>query len=76
MLQKTLISSDHERLWVICGLYVKVDILLTCGKHLHDCIISLRGKFSINKTSLTPPLVVEVLVPSQECERFCMCVLH
>jgi hypothetical protein len=23
--------------------YVWIDILLTCGKHLHDCIISLRG---------------------------------
>ena len=28
------------------------------------------------KTSLTPPLVIEVPVPSQESERSCLCVLR
>ena len=28
----------------ICMLYVRVGILLTCEKHLHDRIISLRGE--------------------------------
>jgi hypothetical protein len=32
------------------------------GKHLHDRIISLRGEVWAHKTSLTPPLFVEVSV--------------
>jgi hypothetical protein len=44
---------------------------LACGKHLHDRIISLKGEVCANKTSLTPPLCIEVSVPSQECERSC-----
>jgi len=31
--------------------YGKVGILLTCGKHFHDRIISLKGKIWANKTS-------------------------
>ena len=46
------------------GLYVRVDILLTCGKHVHDCIMSLR--FEAHITSLTPPLFIEVAVPHME----------
>ena len=30
-------------------LYVRVGILLTCGKHLHDCIISLSEKVWAHK---------------------------
>jgi hypothetical protein len=45
---------------------------LECGKHLHDRIISLKGEVCANKTSLTPPLCIEVSVPSQECERSVM----
>jgi hypothetical protein len=41
---------------------VRVVILLTCGKHLHDHIISLREVW-VHKTSLKLPLV-----PSQENE--------
>ena len=55
-------------------LYVRVGILLTRGKLLHDCIISLRGEVWVHKTSLTPPLFIEVPVPSQESERSCICV--
>jgi len=29
---------------VFARLYVRVGILLTCGKHLHDHITSLRGE--------------------------------
>ena len=29
-----------------------------------------------HKTSLTPPLFIEVPVPSQESERSCICVLE
>ena len=35
----------------------------------------LTGKVSTNKTSLTPPLVIEVPVPSQGSELSCICVL-
>ena len=45
-----------------------VDILLTCGKHLHERIISLREEVWVHKTSLTLPLFIEVSVPSQESE--------
>ena len=45
-----------------------VDILLTCRKYLCDLIISLRGEVWAYNTSLTPPLFIEVLVPSQESE--------
>ena len=44
----------------------RVGILLTCEKHLHDSIISLRGKVWAHTTSLTPPRFIEVPVPSQE----------
>ena len=56
-------------------LYVRVDNLLTCGKHLHDCIISLREEIWAQKTSLTLPLFTEVPVPSQESELSHICVL-
>ena len=44
--------------------YVRAGILLTCGKHLHDRIISLREEVWADKTSLTLPLSIEVL---QQC---------
>ena len=57
-------------------LYVRVGILLTCGKHLHDCIISLSEKVWAQKTRLTTSLFIEVPVPRQESERSCICVLE
>ena len=56
-------------------LNVRVGILITRGRHLHACIISLRGEVWANKTSLTPPHFIEVAGPSQERERSCICVL-
>ena len=50
-------------------LYVRLGILLKCGNHLHNRIISLRGGVCECKTSLTPPFLIEVPVPSQENER-------
>jgi hypothetical protein len=41
--------------------------------HLHGLIISLRGEVRAHKTSLTPPLFIEVSVPSQKSERSCIC---
>ena len=61
-------------------LYERVDILLTCGKHLHDRIISLRGEIWTgevwaHKTNLTPPHFIEVSV-LQESQRSYICVLR
>ena len=56
--------------------YVRVGILLKCRNHLHDHIISLKGEVWTHKTNLTSPLFIEVPVPSQECERSCICVLR
>jgi hypothetical protein len=37
---------------------MSVGILLTCGKHMHDRIISLRGELWSYNASLTVPLVM------------------
>ena len=57
-------------------LYLRVGTLLIYGKHLHDHTISLRREVWSNKTSKSPPLFIEVTVPSQERERSCICVLR
>jgi hypothetical protein len=44
---------------------VRKEILLTCVKHLHDSIMPLKGEVWDRKTNLTPPLLIEVPVPSQ-----------
>jgi hypothetical protein len=35
--------------------YVRASILITCGKHLHDHIISLRWEVWAHKTTLVSP---------------------
>ena len=50
-------------------LYVKLGILIKCGNHLHNRIISLRGEVFERKTSLAPSFLIDVPVPSQENER-------
>jgi hypothetical protein len=59
---------------LLTQLYLRVDILFTCGKHLHDCIISLSGDSLAHKNNLIPPRNIEMPVPSQDIERSCMCV--
>jgi hypothetical protein len=59
----------------VARLYVMVGILLTCRKHLHDPIISLRGEVYDHITSLAPHLSIEAPVLNQESERSCICVL-
>jgi len=54
---------------------VTVGILLTNGRHLHYRIISLNCEVWDHKTSLIPPLVIEVPVHSRERERSCRCIL-
>ena len=50
-------------------------ILLTCGKHLYDRIIPLNEEDWAPKTSLTPPLFIDVPVPNHESQRLCTCML-
>ena len=47
---------------------------LTCGKHVHDRIISLIRDVWIHKTCLAPPLFIYVYVPRQESEWSCICL--
>jgi hypothetical protein len=47
-------------------LYGKVDILLACRKHLHDCTISPRREVWTHKTSLTPPLLLKCLYQTRK----------
>ena len=54
---------------LLSRLYVRVGILLTCGKHLHDRIISLKGDAWDHNTSLSPPFSIEVSVSCQESMR-------
>jgi hypothetical protein len=64
-------------------LYVRIDIWLPCGKHLHDWIISLKGEVWVHKYSLkllslnlyASLGVIEVHVPRQESEMSCIFVL-
>ena len=53
----------------------KVSILLICGKHLHH-ITSLRGEVWAHRTSLIPPLYIEVPVLSLESEGVYVHVLE
>ena len=53
---------------------MNVGILLKCGVHLHDRIISLRGVGWVHNSSLTQELYTQVPVPSQESKRSCIYV--
>ena len=53
--------------------YIEILNSITCGKHLHDPIISLRGEVWAHKTTLVCSLFIEVPVLSQESERSCIC---
>ena len=46
------------------------------GIFMHDGTISPRGEFGTIKLVLKPPLCIELVVPSQENERSCICVLE
>ena len=51
-------------------LYVRVDILLTCGKHLQDCIfISVGQRVGPIKIALS-----NHFLSSLECEQSCTCI--
>jgi hypothetical protein len=44
-------------------LYMRVDIAVTYGKHLHGCTFSLRGEVLAHTKSLALPLFIGVPVP-------------
>ena len=54
-------------------LHVMVSTILTCGKQLHDRIISLRGKIWTYETTITPPLFIEVRDVSNHVNKGLMC---
>jgi hypothetical protein len=54
-------------------IYARVDILLTCGKYLHDLIALVRGEVLAHITTLIPTYVIEVPVAIQEIQRPCIC---
>jgi len=60
-------------------------VFLACRRHMRGCIVSLGGMVWTHNTSLAPPLIFEVHVPSQErngrvfvCKayRFCLFVRY
>ena len=53
-------------------LYVRISILLTFRKHLHDHIVSLRRKVGAIITRLTLQRFIEVPLPSEESDRSCI----
>ena len=70
----TLINTN-QRYWgsaLLVQLYVAARILLTWGSYMHDWIISIRVEVWRNRTSLIPPLFIEVPVPSQESGWSCI----
>jgi hypothetical protein len=53
-------------LW--CHLDIRVCMLLICGNHMQDRIISLRGEVGVHKTRLAPPLfMVQDFASGQSC---------
>ena len=53
---------------LLTQLYVRIVILHTYGKHLHDCIILTREEDWAHKTSLTAYFFIEMSVPIEESE--------
>ena len=59
----------------VLPVYVRVIILLTSWKYLHDCIISLRWAGWAYTIRLTLTLYIEAHVLNKESEQSCICVL-
>ena len=51
-------------------------ILLPFRKHLHDRIISLKGKVWAHRAILTQPHLIEIPVSSQESGRSYICAIN
>ena len=64
------LAMCEELLTLLC---VRIGILFTCRKHLHDRFISQEVVWA-HKTGLTLPRFIEVTLPSQESKRSSICV--
>jgi len=51
-------------------LYMTVSIVLTCGSHLYDRIISQLGKACAHMTSLTPPFLLKWLYQARKVSGY------
>jgi len=69
-----ILSRSQNQNELKYSVYVRVDILLPFGQHMHDRITSLRGEVSVYKDILTPPLFIEVPVLIKENPQLYMCV--
>ena len=58
---------------LLARLYAGVGILLACWRHMRGCTVSLGGMVWIHMTSLSPPRIIEVPIPSKESEQSCIC---
>ena len=73
-MQKLVFKITAFFILTLCSrLCMRVGILITCWKHLHDCIISLREDWA-HATIVAPPLFIEVSVQSQESQLSWICV--
>jgi hypothetical protein len=55
-----------EFLIMCAGLYVRAGILLTCEKHFHDQIISLRGEVWVHNTCFPNHFLLKCLYKARE----------
>ena len=55
-----------EFLIMCAGLYVRAGILLTCEKHFHECIISLRGEVWVHNTCFPHHFLLKCLYKARE----------
>lgn len=60
---------------LLIHLYLRIGILLACGKRLNDHTISLRWEGWTHKTGLLPQLFNEVPKPNHENDRSFIYVL-
>ena len=56
-------------------LYVRVGIILTCGKHLHDRITAVRWEVCTHKTGLTPPFSLRCMKQARKVNVMYLCVI-
>ena len=71
-----MIDGKWSRWWFVNGHCLFNNELLTSWLMLSELNDSLFNTFEwVHKTNLTPPLFIEVAMPSQECDRSCICLL-
>lgn len=68
-------TNEANIILVRCVLNGRFGIVLACEKHLHDHINVIREEVRPNKTTLAPPLCIDVPVQSHETARSCIYVI-